>query len=420
MEILFHQKHRTIMKNSLTTLLMLVPTLLFGQSVDFGKAERYVIYTGTGAIANIGASVLIGNIGTNNGTISGFPASNSASAIHLADSNTLDALTDLMTAYTELKAIPATNTTHTPAFGLGETITPGVYALAAAGSLAGNVILDAQNDPQATFIFTFGGAFAMAAVSMVTLTNGALAENVYWVSDGAISMGASSDVIGTFVSHNAAVSMAVGSKLVGRIYSTTGAICVDQVNANNTGFYVPASALPISLINFTSSCSNETTILSWATASEINNDYFTIAGSPDGENWTEIARTDGAGNSTNKVEYEIAIPISTKRMNYYHLKQTDFNGDFTKSKIISHVKCAEKKEKLLVYPNPAKENLNLRFSGETKEVISIDVFNVFGEAVYHKNSYLSTISLSGLKNGVYNLAIQTNANTIITKFVIAN
>ena len=131
---------------------------------------------------------------------------------------------DLQSIYDQLISYPVTHPNHPAVFGNGETITPGVYFLPGAISLAATLILDGENDPDALFIIRTGGAFTTGAATIVSLINGADARNIFWVSEGASSLAANTTMKGTLLANNAAVSVAAGSDLEGRLFSTTGAI----------------------------------------------------------------------------------------------------------------------------------------------------------------------------------------------------
>jgi hypothetical protein len=188
-----------------------------------GSIADWALFTSAGAIANAGPSGLVGDIGSNAGTISGFPTSTIVGSTYNSDAVTAQAVIDLQLAYDKLIAIPNTKT-HAAAFGGGETLTSGVYSLGGAGSLAGTLTLDGQNDPDALFVFKMGGALATAAKSKVILVNGVRRCNVFWVAEGAISMGAFCHMKGTLLSHNGAVDMGANGNLEGRMLSTAGAI----------------------------------------------------------------------------------------------------------------------------------------------------------------------------------------------------
>ena len=189
-----------------------------------GTVANFSLFTSVGAVANASTSGIIGDIGSNAGDISGFASSTVAGSFYKADAVTVQAKIDLQTAYVQLLAMPATNTTHTPAFGSGETLTAGVYHIAAAGSLAGTITLDAKGNPDAFFLFKFDGAFSTAAQSKVILVNGTRPCNVFWVAEGAVSMGTLSFMKGTLIAHNGANTMGANGNLEGRMFSTTGAI----------------------------------------------------------------------------------------------------------------------------------------------------------------------------------------------------
>ena len=93
--------------------------------------------------------------------------------------------------------------------------------------------------------------------------------------------------------------------------------------------------LPIELLYFKGSVYNSDNILHWSTASEDNNDYFTIEKTKDGIDWEILTRESGAGNSSNQLYYSSVDENVESIINYYRLKQTDYDGRFKYSDIIS-------------------------------------------------------------------------------------
>jgi hypothetical protein len=146
--------------------------------------------------------------------------------------STAQAVIDLQAAYDQLNAIVVTNATHAAVFGNGETLTAGVYSVAAAASMAGTLTLDGQNNPNAVFIFKIGAAFNTGAGTTVLLTNGASACNVFWVVEAAIGLGAITKIKGTLLSHGAAVGAGAGCIIDGRMLTTAGAITSDNLTLN--------------------------------------------------------------------------------------------------------------------------------------------------------------------------------------------
>lgn len=97
-----------------------------------------------------------------------------------------------------------------------------------------------------------------------------------------------------------------------------------------------AAPLPIELLSFNGEklACNEN-IIRWSTATETNNDHFEIERSTDGINYNLIGTVNGAGNSTHTISYLFLDLNPLASVNYYRLKQIDFNGDNSTSSIIS-------------------------------------------------------------------------------------
>src|SRR6185369_5159076 len=110
--------------------------------------------------------------------------------------------------------------------------------------------------------------------------------------------------------------------------------------------------------------------ISWITASETNNDYFTVEKSKDGNFWLSVDKVIGAGNSTAARYYETNDPDPFEGTSYYRLKQTDFDGKFSYSDV-SAVRVDEKNT-IIIYPNPASDLIMI----EAMEINSFD-FSVY-------------------------------------------
>jgi hypothetical protein len=231
--------------------LFLFPNVNFAQVLNLGTLSNFEAYSGTGAVSNIGTSQFTGDIGTNVGAISGFGLPTTFNGVpQNANAITTQAKIDLLRVYIHLSDLFVTNTSHAAAFGSGETITPGVYSIAGAGSLAGSITLDGQGNPNAAFIIKFEGGFSAGASSTIVLSNGTRACNVFWIAEGAISIGASSITKGTLIAHPGAITVGANGNLEGRMLSSEGAITFGPGLA-----YPPAGpiTIPISCVN---TCNN--------------------------------------------------------------------------------------------------------------------------------------------------------------------
>jgi hypothetical protein len=135
-----------------------------------------------------------------------------------------DAAMELVPLYNLLKALPlSTNVSHPLAtYGTNETVYPGVYETATI-SVSGILNLDAQNDPDAIFVFRSNGAFGTTAAT-IKLINSAQACNVFWVAEGAMTVEGGTDIKGILLSHDGAVTVGAATTLEGRMFTTLGAI----------------------------------------------------------------------------------------------------------------------------------------------------------------------------------------------------
>lgn len=97
---------------------------------------------------------------------------------------------------------------------------------------------------------------------------------------------------------------------------------IDYIYMNDPGF-----PLPIELLSFTAEPVDEAVIVEWSTASQVNNDYFTIDRSYDGYEWENKAYIPGAGNSNSQLEYKWVDYNPISGVSYYRLTQTDYNGE---------------------------------------------------------------------------------------------
>jgi hypothetical protein len=113
--------------------------------------------------------------------------------------------------------------------------------------------------------------------------------------------------------------------------------------------------LPILLLSFGAKATSEEVELAWVTAAEINNQFFTIERSHNGLDFEPILFIDGAGNSADVIEYKAIDAKPILGRSYYKLKQTDFNGQFEYSEIISVIFEGEDKFEFGLNSNPINQ-----------------------------------------------------------------
>ncbi|MFC2111437.1 T9SS type A sorting domain-containing protein, partial [Bacteroidota bacterium] len=171
-----------------------------------------------------------------------------------------------------------------------------------------------------------------------------------------------------------------------------------------------SNPLPIELLYLNATCGSKSEVLiKWSTASETNNDFFTLFKSTDGENWVVVENIKGSGSSNEVNNYEFTDETPEAHDTYYKLKQTDFNGESKEFEII-FIYCKFNHKKITLYPNPAKDNINLSFINEhqVEKPLKVSVYNNSGQIVHTqeffsiKDQNLHNIKLPDhLKTGNY-------------------
>ena len=173
----------------------------------------------------------------------------------------------------------------------------------------------------------------------------------------------------------------------------------------------PISALPIELVSFDAVLQKRIIDLTWQTASEHNNDFFTVERSADSYNFEPITNMDGAGNSTELLSYATQDLYPLNGVSYYRLKQTDFDGAFEYSDLRVVILGAD--DELLVFPNPSITGL-INFQNPV-DIGELAIYSSEGKLVF-KEMVGNTLQVK-LNPGVY-LARYKVAGLLETKKIV--
>lgn len=180
-----------------------------------GAAQSFSVLAG-GALVNSGLTTISGDVGLSPGTsITDLPDGSVGGTIYVADDTADTAQEALLVAYEDLVSRPA----DADITDLSGVFTPGVYHSGSAIALNTTVTLDADNDPNAVWIFQVDRAMTTAADSSVILLNGARAANVFWVTARGVTTGANSTLYGNILTMGA-ITLGEGSVLIGRALSS--------------------------------------------------------------------------------------------------------------------------------------------------------------------------------------------------------
>ena len=172
------------------------------------------------------------------------------------------------------------------------------------------------------------------------------------------------------------------------------------------GTGVSGSPLPIELLSFSGYASGNKNVLEWVTATEINNEYFTLEHSADGFRFEEIEKIDGAGNSTEEKQYSTVDEFPLPGRTYYRLKQTDFDGKFTYSNTIVILNKVNS-EGTQVSIQPGQHLLTVDYNSQSSHRIRISILNTLGEQIIEETKSVNKgperfqVNLDGFAAGTY-------------------
>jgi len=203
----------------------------------------------------------------------------------------------------------------------------------------------------------------------------------------------------------------------------------ELVELNDFWQYTPdgCAILPIGLTRFTAITQGPKIKLQWTTESEINNNYFTVEKSLDGLHFVTLCTVKGVGNSSSPLDYEAEDENPFTGLNYYRLKQTDFDGSYAYSNVVS---CIAKGNGMMsvqrVDPNPVQSFATITLDISDDEDVSFQLFNTQGQSVYDKSFFVQKgvqhidLDFSGLKNGIYLLRIHCEYGSYSQKLIKFN
>ncbi len=199
--------------------------------------------------------------------------------------------------------------------------------------------------------------------------------------------------------------------------SLAGQTLLIQVWRNNSpygGFFGISShesgELAVELLNFKAEAINNRRVqLDWTTASEIDNAYFDVEHSTDGINFSAIAKVEGAGTTEIQQNYQYIHAQPVPGINYYRLKDVEFDGTYNYSNTIT-VTIEKPEREISVSPNPFDGEIILYFDKPLEYNALVQLTDIHGRSLMEKrlpegtvNHYIDTSEL--LEKGVYFLTI---------------
>ncbi|TRX58821.1 T9SS type A sorting domain-containing protein [Fulvivirga sp. M361] len=179
---------------------------------------------------------------------------------------------------------------------------------------------------------------------------------------------------------------------------------------------VSIAPLPVELVSFEAKVASDknSVELKWVTATELFNDFFTLERSMDASNFQALEVVQGAGNSSQLLNYTYTDQFPVHGVSYYRLKQTDFDGAFEYSKTIA-VSYENIMVQMTVHPNPFSSFTTFRLNSaiETDERLQVLLFDALGNEVRHLEGTREIILYrSDLPQGMYWYKVFVNARML--------
>jgi hypothetical protein len=196
-------------------------------------------------------------------------------------------------------------------------------------------------------------------------------------------------------------------------------VCVETIVSDD--FYCEKT--PIELLSFEGETVQNGNVLKWQTATEINNDFFTLEYSADGTSFETLTKIAAAGNSMTTQSYSFLDKNAKAGVSYYRLQQTDFDG--TKKYVGTVVLNREATTFAFqnIFPIPSSDLVMVSFETATAETVKMALHDISGRIVWQKDMMATAgnnifdIDISGFSAGVYTLSVANENDFIVERIV---
>jgi hypothetical protein len=191
-----------------------------------------------------------------------------------------------------------------------------------------------------------------------------------------------------------------------------------------------STPLPVTLVYLNARpFENRTTLISWATYTEVNSQHFEVQRSFNGKDFETIGVVKAAGNSNTLLEYSFVDNSPQDGYNYYRLKQVDIDGHFVYTGIVKVYfdnEIITKKPNMLVYPNPAQgKNFTVLMENFTQDEVLVVVKDITGRDLYSKavvtrvNNYLVADEFTiDLPPGIYLIVASDHESVVSERLIV--
>lgn len=254
--------------------------------------------------------------------------------------------------------------------------------------------------------------------------------NIQMNNGASISVTGSVDVEGDFIAgNNASVSISGGGSvnvdgtvtvgMNGNLTGPPGSFTAGGCAQGGGSSFCDNGTLPVELLFFKALATTSQIKLTWATASELNSDYFQIEKSSDGLNYETLLQVSAQGNSTSRVDYETYDEKPKIGKSYYRLKEIDVDG----KEIIYQVVLVDftGERNTSVYPNALRngESITLELNFVPEYPLEVSVFDLSGKTIEKQVLTKSSLTLPvQLSKGMYILKVISPEYKSTSKFIV--
>lgn len=205
-------------------------------------------------------------------------------------------------------------------------------------------------------------------------------------------------------------------------YKVDGLDDPDPINALDfTG--PPTTVLPVELLYFTGRAKDSEVSLQWATATELNNSHFDIERSADGRVYEAIGRVKGAGDYQGLLEYAFTDEKPHFGLNYYRLRQVDYDGAFEYSNVVAVEVEGKPGGGISVFPNPAAGQVEVGLPADlVDKALDITIRDLSGRVVLRQQQPAGErfvqLPLDGVPPGYYTVNVQAGSRLLTEKLIV--
>ncbi|HEY1201350.1 MAG TPA: T9SS type A sorting domain-containing protein, partial [Niastella sp.] len=173
--------------------------------------------------------------------------------------------------------------------------------------------------------------------------------------------------------------------------------------------------LPVTWLYFNATQKSDKVALTWGTSAEMNSAYFVVERSANGIDFKEAGRVAASNNSVVDQHYSFNDAVTADQKLYYRLKQTDKDGTYNYSKIVTVQTVDQGTAR--IQPNPVQQSFRVQLPDNTQNAV-LAIYNAAGIMVHKQNiNHMQQINVQQLAAGVYYLNIQQGSKQYSLKMV---